>query len=92
MVEIACSVDYDNSWTKPNFLGLQKKFNTLYKLYNEDKLANEILESDCHACKFYGFFYRWWHQTRIVMKHVITSANNSVSVEYSTTNNGNDLC
>jgi len=57
----------------------------LYKLYKEDKLVNGIFGSDRLACKFYNSFDQWWHQTGIVMKHVIASANDSASVEDSTT-------
>ena len=71
--------------------GCKKKFNTLYKLYKEDKLANGISGSDRHACKFYDSFDQWWHQTGTVMKHVTTSASDSVSVEDNTTDNDNDL-
>ena len=70
--------------------GCKKKFNTLYKLYKEDKLANGISGSDRHACKFYDSFDQWWHQTGTVMKHVTTSANDSVSLDDSTTENEND--
>ena len=71
--------------------GCKKKFNTLYKLYKEDKLANGISGSDRHACKFYDSFDQWWHQTGTVIKHVTASANNSVSVEDSTTDNETHL-
>ena len=68
----------------------KKKFNNLYKLYKEDKLANGISGSDRHACKFYDSFDQWWHQTRTVMKHVIASANDSMNVEESTMDIQND--
>ena len=74
----------------------KNKFNNLYELYTEDKLANGISGSDRHACKFYDSFDQWWHQTRTVMKHVTTFANDSMSVEESTTDikkdqNSNDI-
>ena len=81
IVEIACSFDCGNSWTKPNFWGLQKKFNTLYKLYKENKLANGYSRSNHHACKYYDSFYQWWHQTGTIMKYVTTSANDSVNLK-----------
>ena len=34
----------------------KKKFNSLYKLYKKDKLANGILGLDHHKCKFYNSF------------------------------------
>ena len=71
--------------------GCKKKFNSLYKLYKEDKLANGISGSDRHACKFYDSFDQWWHQTGTVMKHVTASANDSLSVEDSTTDIEKDL-
>ena len=68
----------------------KKKFNTLYKLFKEDKLANGITGSNRHTCKFYDSFDQWWHQTGTVMKHVTTSANDSVSVDDNNTENEND--
>jgi hypothetical protein len=71
--------------------GCKKKFNTLYKLYKKEKLANGILGSDCHACKFYDYFDQWWHQTGTIIKHVTTSAYDFVRMEDSTIDNENDL-
>jgi len=62
----------------------RKKFNSFYKLYKEEKLANGISGADYHVCKFYDSFDQWWHQTSIVMKYVTTSTNDSTSVEDST--------
>ena len=72
----------------------KKKFNSSYKLYKEDKLANGISSSDCHACKFYDSFDQWWHQTGIVMKHVTASANDSVeesTIDIEKDQNSNDI-
>lgn len=63
----------------------KKKFNSMYKLYKEDKVANGISGSNRHACKFYDSFDQWWHQTGTVKKHVTASANDSASVGDSTT-------
>ena len=73
----------------------KKKFNSLYKLYKEDKLADGILGSDRHTYKFYDSFDQW-HQIGTIMKHVTASANDSMSVEESTTDiekdqNSNDI-
>ena len=74
----------------------KKKFNSLYKLYKKVKLANGISGSDRLTCKFYNSFDQWWHWTGTIMKHMTTSANNSMSVEESTTDiekdqNSNDI-
>ena len=96
LVEASCLFDCGNSRLNRTTEACKKKFNSLYKLYKEDKLANGILGSDCHACKFHDSFDQLWHQTRTVMKHVIASANDSISVEKSTTDiekdqNSNDI-
>lgn len=64
----------------------KNKFNSSYKSYKEDKLANEILESDNFENftvtynKVLRLFNQWWHQTKTVMKHVMASTNDSNSM------------
>ena len=55
------------------------KFNTLYKQYREDKVANNILGNDCYDYEFYKSLDTWWHLNSNVMKHVLASANDSTT-------------
>jgi hypothetical protein len=55
----------------------KKKFNTLFKQYKVDKMANSVSGEGRHECKFYDSIDQWRHQTSTVMKHVSTFANDS---------------
>jgi hypothetical protein len=55
----------------------KKKFNTLFKQYKVDKMANSVSGEGHHECKFYDSTDQWWHQTGTVMKHVSASANDN---------------
>jgi len=68
----------------------KKKFNSLYKVYKEEKLANGISGSNHQVCKFYDSFDQWWHQTGTVMKYVTTYASDYVGIEDSTMDIDND--
>jgi len=53
----------------------KQKFNSIYKQYKNDKIANGIFDNDCHECLFYATLNSWWHQSGNVMKHVSAFAN-----------------
>jgi hypothetical protein len=55
----------------------KKKFNTLFKQYKVDKMANNVLGEGCHECKFNDSIDLWWHQTSTVMKHASPCANDN---------------
>jgi hypothetical protein len=63
----------------------KKKFNTLFKQYKVDKMANSVSGEGHHECKFYDSIDKWWHQIGTVMKHVSASTNDSdhISLENS---------
>jgi hypothetical protein len=41
----------------------KQKFNTIYKQYKDDKVANKISSNDHHECPFYDALDSWWHQS-----------------------------
>ena len=57
----------------------RKKFETVFKSYKEDKLANSVSGNDRHECKFYDSLDQWWHQAGSVMKHVSATTMNSTN-------------
>jgi hypothetical protein len=71
----------------------QKKFETVFKQYKEDKLTNSISGNDRHECKFYDLIDHWWHQASSVMKHVsaATMDNTSVGGQENLTNANDDV-
>jgi len=38
-------------------------------------MANEVLWSDHHECKFYDSMDLWWNQERVIFNHVSTFTN-----------------
>jgi len=60
---------------KKSHVAIKKKFNSLFKAYKEDKLANNVSGESRHDCKYYDQFESWFFQTRYVQKHVSASAN-----------------
>jgi hypothetical protein len=58
----------------------RKKFETVFKQYKEDKLANSVSGNDRHECKFYDSIDHWWHQAGSVMKHVSTTTMDNITV------------
>jgi len=63
-----------------------KNFETLFRLYRKENVANSILGNDKHEFKFYDYFYQWWHQASSVMKHV------NVTTMDSTNGDAQDNC
>jgi hypothetical protein len=53
----------------------KRKFNSIYKQYKNDKIANGISDNDRHECLFYAALNSWRHQSGNVMKHVSAFAN-----------------
>jgi hypothetical protein len=51
------------------------KFNAIYKLYEDDKIANGILGNAHHECPFYDALDSCWHRSGNVMKDVNVFAN-----------------
>jgi hypothetical protein len=60
---------------KKSPLAIKKKFNSLFKAYKEDKLANNVSGESRHECKYYDQFESWFSQTGFVQEHVSASAN-----------------
>jgi hypothetical protein len=56
-------------------VAIKKKFNSLFKAYKKDKLANNVYGESRHECKYYDQFEYWLSQTLFVQKHVSASAN-----------------
>ena len=52
----------------------KKKFNSLFKTYKDDRIANTISGESRHESKFYDEFDTWFSHTGSVKKHVIASA------------------
>lgn len=48
----------------------KRKFNSLYKQYKDDRIANNISNNDRHECKFYASLDNWWHFNGSAVKHV----------------------
>jgi hypothetical protein len=46
---------------KKSVVACKRKFNTLYKQYKEDKIANNISGNDHHDCRFFESLDNWWH-------------------------------
>ena len=79
----------------PRFLrtaeACRKKFETVFKQYKEDKLANSSLGNDQHKYKFNDSIDRCWNQASSVMKHVrVTTMDNTNIGEQKTAVNAND--
>ena len=51
----------------------RKKYENLFKAYNDDKMANGISRNAHHESKFFDAMDEWWHQIEQVMKHVSTT-------------------
>ena len=60
---------------KKSPVAVKKKFNSLFKAYKEDKVANNVSGESRHECKYYDQFESWFSQTRSVQKHVSATAN-----------------
>ena len=62
----------------PNFkkstVACKKKFNSLFKMYKEDKISNGISKESRHECKYFEELDTWWHQANFVIKHIFASA------------------
>ena len=59
---------------KKSGVAFKKKFNSLIKMYKENKISNGISRESSHECKYFEEFDTWWHQAGFVMKHVFASA------------------
>lgn len=57
-------------------IACKRKFNSLYKQYKDDKIANNGSDNDRHECKFYACLDNWWNYNGSVVKHVSLSAIN----------------
>ena len=53
------------------------KFNTFYKKYKNDKVANGTLGNDHYDYKFYESTEIQWYFNNNIMKHVLANANDS---------------
>jgi hypothetical protein len=62
-------------WFFKTPIAYKRKFNAIYKQYNNDKVTNGILGYDHHECPFYDALDSWWHWSGDVMKHVSVSTN-----------------
>jgi len=60
---------------KKSSLAIKKKFNNLFKIYKEDKLANNISGESRHECKYYDLSEISFSKTGSVLKHVSVVAN-----------------
>ena len=62
---------------KKSHVACKKKFNSLFKTYKEDKMANTISRESRHESKFYDHFNTWFSHAGSVKKHVTASANDT---------------
>ena len=53
---------------KKSVVACKKKFNSLFKMYKEDKFSNGIFGESRHECKYFEEFDTWWHQVGSVKK------------------------
>ena len=59
---------------KKSAVACKKKFNSLFKMYKEDKVLNGISGESRHECIYFEKFDAWRHQASSVMKHVSGTA------------------
>ena len=52
----------------------KKIFDSMFKMFKEDKISNDIYKKNRHECKHYEEFDTSWHQTSCMMKHVFAIA------------------
>lgn len=57
-------------------IACKRKFNSLYKQYKDDKMANNVSDGDHrNECKFHECLDHWWHFNGQVMKRASGSKN-----------------
>lgn len=57
-------------------IACKRKFNSLYKQYKDDKMTNNVSDSDRNEYKFYECLDQWWHFNGHVMRHVSSVSKN----------------
>ena len=60
---------------KKSYVVCRKKFDSLFKTYKEDKMANTISGESRHESKFYDQFNTWFSHVGSIKKHITASTN-----------------